>query len=61
MKVMDSEVVPVDVQTEPHTKAQSSKVFKQRYNNATSIRISTDDMYMNNGLLNVPLYGIWNF
>ena len=57
----DGEVVPVDVQTEPHTKAQSSKVFKQRYNNATSIRISTDDMYMNNGLLNVPLYGIWNF
>ena len=57
----DGEVVPVDVQTEPHTKAQSSKVFKQRYNNATSIRISTDDMYMSNGLLNVPLYGIWNF
>ena len=57
----DGEVVPVDVQTEPHTKAQSSKVFKQRYDNATSIRISTDDMYMNNGLLNVPLYGIWNF
>ncbi len=57
----DGEVVPVDVQTEPHTKAQSSKVFRQRYNNATSIRISTDDMYMNNGLLNVPLYGIWNF
>lgn len=57
----DGEVVPVDVQTEPHTKAQSSKVFKQRYKNTTSIRISTDDMYVSNGLLNVPLYGIWNF
>ncbi len=56
----EGEVVPIDVQTDPHTKAQSSKVFKQRYNNPTSIRISTDDMYVNNGLLNVPLYGIWN-
>lgn len=57
----DGEVVPVDVQTDPRTKAQSVKVFKQRYNNPTSVRISTDDMYVENGLINIPLYGIWNF
>jgi hypothetical protein len=57
----EGEIIPVDVQTDPHTKAQSVKVFKQRYNNSTSIRISTDDMYVNSGLVNVPLYGIWNF
>jgi hypothetical protein len=57
----EGEVVPVDVQTDPRTKAQSVKVFKQRYKNSTSIRISTDDMYVNSGLVNVPLYGIWNF
>lgn len=57
----DGEVIPVDVQTSPHTKAQSVKVFKQRYDNQSSIRISTDDMYVKSGLLNVPLYGIWNF
>lgn len=57
----DGEAVPVDVQTSPHTKAQSSRVFRQRYRNRTSIRISTDDMYVDKGLVNVPLYGIWCF
>jgi hypothetical protein len=57
----DGEVIPVDVQTSPRTKAQSVKVFKQRYNNNTSIRISTDDMFVKTGLLNLPLYGIWSF
>lgn len=57
----DGEVIPVDVQTSPHTKAQSVKVFKQRYDNQSSVRISTDDMYVKSGLLNIPLYGIWSF
>jgi hypothetical protein len=57
----DGDVIPVDVQTNPHTKAQSSRVFKQRYKNKTSVRISTDDMFVDKGLINVPLYGIWNF
>lgn len=57
----EGEVIPVDVQTSPHTKAQSSRVFRQRYNNRTSIRISTDDMFVDKGLVNIPLYGIWCF
>jgi hypothetical protein len=57
----DGDVIPVDVQTNPHTKAQSSRVFKQRYKNKTSVRISTDDMFVDKGLINIPLYGIWNF
>ena len=57
----DGEVIPVDVQTSPHTKAQSSRVFKQRYDNQTSVRISTDDMFVDKGLVNIPLYGIWCF
>lgn len=57
----EGEVIPVDVQTAPHSKAQSVKVFTGRYNNNTSVRISTDDMYVKKGLLNIPLYGIWNF
>ena len=57
----DGEVIPVDVQTSPHTKAQSSRVFRQRYNNKTSVRISTDDMFVDKGLVNIPLYGIWCF
>lgn len=57
----EGEVIPVDVQTSPHTKAQSSRVFRQRYDNKTSVRISTDDMFVDKGLLNIPLYGIWCF
>lgn len=57
----DGEIIPVDVQTSPHTKAQSVKVFKQRYGNKTSVRISTDDMFVKSGFLNIPLYGIWGF
>lgn len=57
----DGEVIPVDVQTSPHTKAQSSRVFKQRYDNQTSVRISTDDMFVDKGMVNIPLYGIWCF
>lgn len=57
----NGEVIPVDVQTSPHTKAQSVKVFRQRYENQSSVRISTDDMYVKSGLLNIPLYGIWSF
>lgn len=57
----EQEVIPVDVQTKPHTKAQSSRVFRQKYNNRTSIRISTDDMFVDKGLVNIPLYGIWCF
>ena len=57
----DGEIIPVDVQTSPHTKAQSVKVFKQRYANKTSVRISTDDMFVKSGFLNIPLYGIWGF
>lgn len=57
----DEGVIPVDVQTSPRTKAQSVKVFNQRYENQSSVRISTDDMYVKSGLVNVPLYGIWSF
>lgn len=57
----DGEVIPVDVQTSPRTKAQSVKVFKQRFHNKTSVRISTDDMFVKSGLVNVPLYAIWYF
>ncbi len=57
----DGEATPIDVQTSPRTKAQSVKVFKSRYKNTTTIRISTDDMFVEGGLVNVPLFGISNF
>ncbi|MDO5154639.1 MAG: AAA family ATPase [Eubacteriales bacterium] len=55
------EVVPVDVQSKISRKAQSIKVFRSRYNNRMAIRISLDELNFSKGVLNIPLYGLWNF
>lgn len=57
----DGEVVPVDVQSRVQRKAQSIKVFHQKYNNRMAIRISLDGVSFSRGILNIPLYGLWNF
>lgn len=57
----DGEVVPVDVQSKIRRKAQSIKVFHSKYNNRMAIRISLDQLSFSKGILNIPLYGLWNF
>lgn len=57
----DGEVVPVDVQSGVHRKAQSIKVFHGKYKNRMAIRISLDELNFSKGILNIPLYGLWNF
>ena len=57
----DGEVVPVDVVPHIRRKAQSMKVFNERYKNHMAIRISLDDLGFSKGILNIPLYGLWNF
>ncbi len=57
----DGEVVPVDVQSRIHRKAQSMKVFNAKYKNHMAIRISLDELGFSKGILNIPLYGLWNF
>lgn len=57
----DGEVVPVDVQSTIRRKAQSLKVFHGKYNNRMAIRISLDELNFHKGILNIPLYGLWNF
>ena len=57
----DGEVVPVDVQSKIRRKAQSIKVFHNKYNNRMAIRISLDKLGFSKGILNIPLYGLWNF
>jgi hypothetical protein len=57
----DGEVVPVDVVPRIRRKAQSMKVFNDRYKNHMAIRISLDDLGFSKGVLNIPLYGLWNF
>ena len=57
----DGDVVPVDVEPRIRRKAQSMKVFKERYNNHMAIKISLEELGFSKGTLNVPLYGLWNF
>lgn len=57
----DGEIVPVDVQSRIRKKAQSIKVFQGKYNNRMAIRISLDELNFSKGILNIPLYGLWNF
>lgn len=57
----DGEIIPVDVQSKVRSKAQSLKVFYKNYNNRMAIRISLDDLNFSKGILNIPLYGLWNF
>lgn len=57
----EGQVVPVDVQSRTRRKAQSVKVFNAKYNNHMSIRISLDGLNFTKGVLNIPLYGLWNF
>lgn len=57
----DGEIIPVDVQSKIRTKAQSIKVFHQKYNNRMAIRISLGELNFSKGVLNIPLYGLWNF
>ena len=57
----DGEVVPVEVQARTHRRAQSVKVFRNKYRNRMAIRISLDELNFSKGVLNIPLYGLWNF
>ncbi len=57
----DGTVVPVDVQSRIRRKAQSMKVFNTKYKNHMAIRISLDGLSFTKGVLNIPLYGLWNF
>lgn len=57
----DGEVIPVDVQSKVRRKAQSIKVFRERYDNRMAIRISLGELNFTKGILNIPLYGLWNF
>lgn len=57
----DGEIVPVDVQSKVERRAQSIKVFHQKYSNRMAIRISLDELNFSKGILNIPLYGLWNF
>lgn len=53
-------IIPIEVNLAENTKAQSLKVYRERYKNNMSVRITIDTMSISAGVLNLPLFAIWN-
>lgn len=53
-------VIPIEINLDENTKAQSLKVYRSRYKNNMSVRITVDTMSISGGILNLPLFAIWN-
>jgi len=54
------QIIPIDINVTGSTKAQSLKVYRQRYKNPMSVTITYEKFSMNDGLLNIPVYSVWN-
>ena len=53
---IDDKIVPIEVKSGLNVKAQSLKVYRERYKPELSVRFSLLPLENNNGLLNIPLY-----
>lgn len=53
--------VPVEIQFVPNKKAQAIKVFREKNPQTEfSLKISLEQVYLDNKSLNIPAYGLWN-
>ena len=52
----DNLIIPIEVKSGNNVKAQSLRVFRNKYNPELSIRFSLKNLEYNGGLLNIPLY-----
>ncbi|MDR1017425.1 MAG: AAA family ATPase [Lachnospiraceae bacterium] len=55
----ENNVLPIEVKAEVNLKAQSLKVYNEKYHPLVSVRTSLADYKKEDWLLNVPLYGIY--
>jgi len=53
-------VIPLEAKAGLNVHAQSLRVFRNKYNPALSIRTSLKAFRIDNGLVNMPLYEMWN-
>jgi len=56
----DKHVYPVEAQAGESLRSRSLKVYRQRYNPDLSIRTSLSNLRLEDGLLNVPLFALFN-
>ena len=52
------QVIPVEVKARLNLKAKSLKTYREKYHPALAVRISMADCKWEEGLLNLPLYGV---
>ena len=52
----DNQIIPIEVKSGHNVKAQSLRVYRNKYNPQLSIRFSFKNLEYNEGLLNIPLY-----
>lgn len=53
-------VIPVEIKAGLNLKARSLKIFREKYDIPLAIRASLSNLRLDEGLLNVPLYVLWN-
>ena len=57
----ESTIFPIEVKSGEQVKAQSLRVFRDKYKPELSVRFSLKELEYNDGLLNVPLYYLFLF
>lgn len=57
----DDKIIPIEVKSGLNTKSRSLKSYRDRYKPPYAIRFSLQNLKLNNGLLNIPLYLIAQF
>ena len=53
-------VIPIEININCNQKAQSLKIYKTRYDTPMAIRITREKLEVEKGILNIPLYSVWN-
>jgi len=53
---LENQIIPIEVKSGFNVKAQSLKVYRNKYHPELSIRFSLKNLEYNEGLLNIPLY-----
>jgi len=53
---LDNQIIPIEVKSGYNVKAQSLRVYRNKYHPELSIRFSLKNLEYNEGLLNIPLY-----
>jgi predicted AAA+ superfamily ATPase len=56
----DREIYPVEVKARENLRSRSLRVYRERYHPNLAIRASLSNIKLDNGLLNIPLFALFN-